>query len=87
MCNTIFSLLSQFQKVSARAFDGLNNLRKLNLEHNRLTRLERGIFTGVPAVLTLNLNSNMLETITYNNFLPLMDNFVNSSAVLYVRGE
>nr|XP_029727844.1 connectin-like [Aedes albopictus] len=76
---------NHIEKVSARAFDGLNNLRKLNLEHNRLTRLERGIFTGVPAVLTLNLNSNMLETITYNNFLPLMDNFVNSSAVLYVR--
>ncbi|XP_021706377.1 connectin [Aedes aegypti] len=76
---------NHIEKVSARAFDGLNNLRTLNLENNRLTRLERGIFTGVPAVLTLNLNSNQLETITYYNFLPLMDNFVNSSAVLYVR--
>ena len=76
-----FRLFAPAQKLSARAFDGLNNLRKLNLENNRLKRLERGIFTGVPAVLNLNLNANQLETITYNNFLPLMDNLVNSTAM------
>uniref|UniRef100_A0A182JL45 Uncharacterized protein n=1 Tax=Anopheles atroparvus TaxID=41427 RepID=A0A182JL45_ANOAO len=76
---------NQIEKLSARAFDGLNNLRKLNLENNRLKRLERGIFTGVPAVLNLNLNSNQLETITYNNFLPLMDNLVNSTAILHLK--
>lgn len=64
----------------------MNNLRKLNLENNRLKRLERGIFTGVPAVLNLNLNANQLETITYNNFLPLMDNLVNSTAILHLKG-
>ncbi|XP_058817484.1 connectin-like [Topomyia yanbarensis] len=78
---------NHIEKLSARAFDGLNNLRRLNLENNRLTRLERGIFTGVPAVLSLNLNSNQLETITYNNFLPLMDNLVNSTAVLHLKGQ
>ncbi|XP_053672388.1 connectin [Anopheles nili] len=76
---------NQIEKLSARAFDGLNNLRKLNLENNRLKRLERGIFTGVPAVLNLNLNANQLETITYNNFLPLMDNLVNSTAILHLK--
>ncbi|XP_055607840.1 connectin-like [Uranotaenia lowii] len=76
---------NRIEKLSARAFDGLNNLRRLNLENNRLTRLERGIFTGVPAVLSLNLNSNQLETITYNNFLPLMDNLVNSTAVIHLK--
>ncbi|XP_055541368.1 connectin-like [Wyeomyia smithii] len=76
---------NHIEKLSARAFDGLNNLRRLNLENNRLARLERGIFIGVPAVLSLNLNSNQLETITYNNFLPLMDNLVNSTAVLHLK--
>ncbi|XP_039453246.1 connectin-like [Culex pipiens pallens] len=76
---------NHIEKLSARAFDGLNNLRRLNLEQNRLARLERGIFTGVPAILRLNLNSNLLQTITYNNFLPLMDNLVNSTVELLLK--
>lgn len=84
---TYFQIFSPFQKLSARAFDGLNNLRRLNLEQNRLARLERGIFTGVPAILRLNLNSNLLQTITYNNFLPLMDNLVNSTVELLLKGK
>jgi Leucine rich repeat len=67
------------QKISERAFDGLNNLQKLNLENNRLKLLERGVFTGAPALIYLNLMKNSLETITYNNILPLMDNLVNNT--------
>lgn len=69
----------RFQKISERAFDGLNNLQRLNLENNRLKSLERGIFTGVPALIYLNLMKNSLGTITYNNILPLMDNLVNNT--------
>jgi Leucine rich repeat len=57
----------------------LNNLQKLNLENNRLKLLERGVFTGAPALIYLNLMKNSLETITYNNILPLMDNLVNNT--------
>lgn len=75
------------QKISERAFDGLNNLQRLNLENNRLKLLERGIFTGVPALIYLNLMKNSLETITYNNILPLMDNLVNNTnSILDITG-
>jgi Leucine-rich repeat (LRR) protein len=76
-----------FQKISERAFDGLNNLQRLNLENNHLKLLERGIFTGVPALIYLNLMKNSLETITYNNILPLMDNLVNNTnSILDITG-
>lgn len=49
--------------------------------------LERGIFTGVPALIYLNLMKNSLETITYNNILPLMDNLVNNTnSILDITG-
>lgn len=80
----VFFLL---QKISERAFDGLNNLKRLNLENNRLKVLERGLFTGVPALIYLNLIKNSLETITYNNILPLMDNLVNHTSILAISGE
>lgn len=85
----LFSLKIFFflQKISERAFDGLNNLQRLNLENNRLKLLERGIFTGVPALIYLNLMKNSLETITYNNILPLMDNLVNNTnSILDITG-
>lgn len=76
-----------FQKISERAFDGLNNLKRLNLENNHLKLLERGLFTGVPALIYLNLMKNSLETITFNNILPLMDNLVNNTSELSINGE
>lgn len=82
-----FSHSQIFQKISERAFDGLNNLQRLNLENNRLKLLERGIFTGVPALIYLNLMKNSLETITYNNILPLLDNMVNrTDSILDITG-
>lgn len=46
------------------------------------------MFSGVPAVTTLNLNNNLLETLTYNNVLPIMDNLVNNtSSVLSISGK
>jgi Leucine-rich repeat (LRR) protein len=82
----MFSLIP-IQKISERAFDGLNNLQRLNLENNNLKLLERGLFTGVPALIYLNLMKNSLETITYNNILPLMDNLVNNTnSILDITG-
>lgn len=50
--------------------------------------LEGATFSGVPAVTTLNLNNNLLETLTYQNVLPIMDNLVNNtSSVLSISGE
>ncbi|CAO1415993.1 unnamed protein product [Diamesa serratosioi] len=73
------------ERLSERAFDGLNNLKHLNLENNRLKVLERGVFTGVPALNYLNLMKNSLETITFSNVLPLMDNLVNHTSVLAIK--
>lgn len=81
------SLYLIFQRLSERAFDGLNNLRSLNLKNNKLATLEGGVFTGVPALTNLNLNHNLLDTLTYNNILPLMDNLVNNTSILSISGE
>lgn len=75
------------QKIHHRAFDGLNNLRHLNLASNRLKQLDRGTFAGVPALTYLNLMKNSLETITYYNILPLLDNLVNHTSTLSITGE
>lgn len=42
---------------------------------------------GVPALIYLNMMKNSLETITYNNILPLMDNLVNNTnSILDITG-
>lgn len=74
------------QKISERAFDGLNVLRRLRLEDNKLSHLEPGVFTGVPALRYLNLANNRLTSITFNNILPLWDNLVNISSTLDLTG-
>lgn len=76
------------QRISERAFDGLNNLRILNLQNNKIALLENGVFSTVPAVTTLNLNNNLLEWLTYTTVLPIMDNLVNNtSSVLSISGK
>lgn len=78
----------QKQRISERAFDGLNNLRILHLQNNKIALLENGVFSTVPAVTTLNLNNNLLEWLTYTTVLPIMDNLVNNtSSVLSISGK
>lgn len=77
-----------FQTVSERAFDGLNNLERLNLENNRLKTLERGLFTAIPALTYLNLMRNSLETVTLHTIQPLMNNLVNhTTSMLLIKGN
>lgn len=82
----LFILNFILQKISERAFDGLNVLRTLNLANNKLTYLERGIFTGTPALVLLDLSNNRLETVTQYNIQPLLDNLVNATSVLELTG-
>lgn len=77
-----------FQTISERAFDGLNNLERLNLENNRLKMLERGLFTAMPALTYLNLMRNSLETVTLHTIQPLMNNLVNhTTSMLLIKGN
>lgn len=76
-----------FQTITERAFDGLNNLKRLNLEHNRLKMLERGLFTATPALTFLNLMRNSLETVTLHTIQPLMNNLVNHTSTLLIKGN
>lgn len=62
-------------------------LKTLNLANNKLTYLERGVFTGVPALILLDLSNNKLETVTQHNIQPLLDNLVNATSVLELTGE
>lgn len=79
-----------FQTISERAFDGLNNLKRLNLENNRLKMLERGLFAAKPALTYLNLMRNSLETVTMQTIQPLMHNLVNDTSTgtsLMIKGN
>jgi hypothetical protein len=77
-----------FQTISERAFDGLNNLARLNLENNRLKMLDRGLFTETPALTYLNLMRNSLETVTLHTIQPLMNNLVNhTTSLLLIKGN
>lgn len=76
-----------FQTLSERAFDGLNILKRLNLENNRLKSLERGLFTTTPALAHLNLMRNSLETVTLHTIQPLMSNLVNHTSMLLIKGN
>ena len=73
-----------FQTISERAFDGLNNLARLNLENNRLKTLERGLFTEMPALTYLNLMRNSLETVGLSTIQPLMNNLVNHTTSMFL---
>uniref|UniRef100_A0AAG5CN69 Reticulon/nogo receptor n=1 Tax=Anopheles atroparvus TaxID=41427 RepID=A0AAG5CN69_ANOAO len=76
---------NRIEKIDERAFDGLTSLNYLHLENNRITTIDVATFTSVSALLLLNLDSNHLTTMTYGHIVPLMDNLVNSSALLSLR--
>lgn len=76
-----------FQIITGRAFDGLNNLKRLNLEHNRLRTLEQGTFSAMPALTYLNLMRNSLETVTLVTIQPLMNNLVNHTSMMLIKGN
>ncbi|KAI9588132.1 hypothetical protein GQX74_003978 [Glossina fuscipes] len=77
---------NRIERISERALDGLNNLKTLNLRNNLLKKLDNGLLRGTPALLSINVQSNDLETLTFYTFQPIMDNLVNSSSELLVSG-
>uniref|UniRef100_A0A1B0DM70 LRRNT domain-containing protein n=1 Tax=Phlebotomus papatasi TaxID=29031 RepID=A0A1B0DM70_PHLPP len=79
--------MTQTYQISERAFDGLNNLHTLKLQHNRLIALHNGIFTVVPALNSLNLLDNQLETLTYDNLHPIYGNLLRIDSMLNIDGE
>lgn len=81
------SFYLSFQTISERAFDGLNNLKRLDLGNNRLKTLERGLFATVPTLTYLNLMRNALETLTMLTVQPLMNNLVNHTSMLLIKGN
>jgi Leucine rich repeat len=76
-----------FQTITERAFDGLNNLKRLNLEHNRLKMLDRGTFVAASGLTYLNLMRNALETVTLGTVQPLMNNLVNHTSMILIKGN
>lgn len=75
------------QRISERALDGLNTLKTLNLRNNLLKKIDNGLLRGTPALLSINVQANKLETLTFYTFQPIMDNLVNSTSELLVSGE
>lgn len=75
------------QKILERAFDGLNNLRKLSLQRNRLTVLEKAVFTSMPVLDFLNLSDNRLTSSHHITFISILDNFLKNESNLALTGE
>ncbi|XP_067612828.1 connectin [Eurosta solidaginis] len=73
---------NRIERISERALDGLNTLKTLNLRNNMLKKLDNGLLRGTPALLSINVQSNELETLTFYTFQPIMDNLVNSTSEL-----
>ncbi|XP_036337713.1 connectin [Rhagoletis pomonella] len=73
---------NRIERISERALDGLNTLKTLNLRNNLLKKLDNGLLRGTPALLSINVQSNDLETLTFYTFQPIMDNLVNSTSEL-----
>ncbi|KAH8410681.1 hypothetical protein KR222_004687 [Zaprionus bogoriensis] len=75
---------NRIERISERALDGLNNLKTLNLRNNLLKKIDNGLLRGTPALLSINVQANKLETLTFYTFQPIMDNLVNSTSELLV---
>ncbi|XP_017863990.1 PREDICTED: connectin [Drosophila arizonae] len=75
---------NRIERISERALDGLNNLKTLNLRNNLLKKIDTGLLRGTPALLSINVQANKLETLTFYTFQPIMDNLVNSTSELLV---
>ncbi|KAL7034732.1 hypothetical protein ACKWTF_008083 [Chironomus riparius] len=73
--------------ITGRAFDGLNNLKRLKLDYNRMKSLEPGTFAPTPALTYLNLMRNSLESITMITIQPLMNNLVNHTSMMLIKGN
>lgn len=52
-----------------------------------MKKIDNGLLRGTPALLSLNVQMNKLETLTFYTFQPIMDNLVNSSSELLVNGK
>ncbi|XP_070852078.1 connectin [Drosophila suzukii] len=75
---------NRIERISERALDGLNTLKTLNLRNNLLKKIDNGLLRGTPALLSINVQANKLETLTFYTFQPIMDNLVNSTSELLV---
>lgn len=69
-----------------RAFDGLNNLRRLSLQRNNLKHIEKGIFHSLPVLSWLNLADNRLKTLHQETFSHSLENFVKTESHLDLNG-
>lgn len=79
---------SIFQTIAPLAFQGLHKLERLNLEHNRLRSLEFGLLAPTASSLTyLNLMKNALETVTLGTIQPMMNNLINHTSMLLIKGK
>lgn len=78
---------NQIEMISDRAFAGLTHLKRLSLNENRLTMLNGGMLDGVPAITFLDLRSNELQTLTFDNVRPILHNLYNESSYFLLESK
>lgn len=78
---------NQIEMISDRAFAGLTHLKRLSLNENRLTMLNSGMLDGVPAITFLDLRSNELQTLTYENVRPIIHNLYNETSYFLLESK
>ncbi|XP_062587593.1 leucine-rich repeat transmembrane neuronal protein 2-like [Saccostrea cucullata] len=62
---------NQITNLEDNAFDGLSNLKELNLQLNQITTLEDNAFHGLSNLKTLVLSNNRITTVQDNAFAGL----------------
>lgn len=70
--------------ISEKAFDGMHNLQKLQLGDNMLVKLPQDFLAGASGIHFLDLRSNNLKTMTFDNIKPIITNLYGINNHFYL---
>lgn len=73
--------------IAPKGFLGLDVLQQLNLQDNKLLALGPEVFMSAPSIHNLDIRANVLETLTLETVLPIMDNLNNDTMLFFVEGN
>ena len=81
---------NRIEQISALAFAGLVHLTHLNLQDNIIARIDHStpmVLASLPALFSLNLKNNRLNTLNQQTFAPFWNSTVNTNAQIHLAGQ